>query len=450
MFPSLHIYYRLASTSCRRFHQIPRRYASLTSAIERGRRRANAAIDREWGGSTTQDQENHTGARKGGLSMRREHGAYPYRNWAETTAQEPADKRTNYINDRQERTQLPKSQGQTAIGKSRLAPGVPISIPYTTSASVFLYGRFSVLAALKAKRRKFYKLYVLKGDDTDTERIADVENVARSSRIWIEHVGPHWAGVLNKMAEGRPHNGVVLEASPLPKLPVRALKTVTKMSDPIAVHLDNMSEEDFEVTGGGSLIPRKNSARHYPLVLLLDRVLDPGNLGAIIRSAYFLGVDAVVMSRSGSAPTSAVTVKASAGAAEAMPLLTANAPLDFVKKSKSEGWQVFAAVSPSSYTGRQRLEKFVRPENALQLGPCLLVIGGEGEGIARALMKEITGYVGIPQVSRDDGLDVVESLNVSVATAMMVQQFLSSRGSIQNAVHQSSTKDDVKPHDAVF
>ena len=243
------------------------------------------------------------------------------------------------------------------------------------------------------------------------------------------------------MAEGRPHNGYVLEASPLPRLPIRALEKVESVSDHIRVRLDNMSEEEREIAGGSSIVPRKVRADRYPFVLLLDRVLDPGNLGSIIRSAYFLGVDALALSRSGTAPISAVTIKASAGAAEAMPILTANAPLDFLKKSRVSGWQIFAAVSPSSESGQLRKDRYVSSRNALANGPCILVIGGEGEGIARSIMREISGYVGISQVTRDDGLEIVESLNVSVATALMIRQFLDEQSRLSRATKSVQIED---------
>ena len=399
------------------------RHASLTSAIEHGKRKSNAAIDRGY----DRDIE---GSRVG-----------------ERKEVELGQKFQKHVLEAGDIT----SKGPREVPRSRFRIGNdkphssrrPMSIPYTTPASQFLYGRFAVIAALKARRRKLYKLYILQGEGTK-DRTEDVERLARTRRLRVQYVDSDWENTLSKMSEGRPHNGVVLEASPLPRLPIRALEESKSASDHIRVRLDSMSEEEREIAGGSSVVPRKVLTDRYPFVLLLDRILDPGNLGAIIRSAYFLGVDALIMSRSGSAPISAVTVKASAGAAEALPLLTANAPVDFLKKSKESGWQIFAAVSPSSESGHMRKEKFVQPGSALANGPCVLVIGGEGEGIARSIMRETSGYVGIPQVHRDDGLDIVESLNVSVATALMVQQFVhSSMGTSESAdSHNMDTKLD--------
>ncbi|KKY25073.1 putative rna family [Phaeomoniella chlamydospora] len=257
------------------------------------------------------------------------------------------------------------------------------------------------------------------------DRMQEIERLARPAKVRLQYVGLEWAGILNKMAQGRPHNGIVLEASPLPKVAVRALGEVHNMEDPINVKLAHMSEEERAVTGESSVLPREVRANRYPFVLLLDRVLDPGNLGGIARSAYFLGVDAVVVTRSGSAPTSAVTIKASAGALETMALLTAGNPVEFIKKSKVHGWKVFAGVSPSSHSMRHKSDKdFISPASALASRPCILVVGGEGEGVSWQILQHIDGHVGIAQAPRNDGLNIVESLNVSVATALMAQQFL--------------------------
>ena len=378
-----------------------KRHASLTSAVERGKRRSNSAADRSFDSS-------------GGRNDQRPSIDRPL---SANADREPRASRHGELLGES------KSRPQREIIRQS-ASHTPISIPYTTPASQFLYGTFAIQAALKARRRKFYKLYVLQGDDAQLDRAAEIESLARSARVRVQQVGQDWARILNKMAEGRPHNGYVLEASPLPRLPIRALEELESVSDPIRVRLDNVSEEEREIAGESSIVPRKVRAERYPLVLLLDRILDPGNLGGIIRSAYFLGVDALALTRSGTAPMSAVTIKASAGAAEAMPILTANSPMDFLKKSRANGWQIFAAVSPSSESGQLRKDRFVSPWNSLADGPCILVIGGEGEGIARSIMREISGYVGVSQTYRDDGLDIVESLNVSVASALMIRQFL--------------------------
>lgn len=74
--------------------------------------------------------------------------------------------------------------------------------------------------------------------------------------------------------------------------------------------------------------------------------LDPGNLGAIIRSGYFLGVDALALVSQTCAPLSNVALKASAGAAEAMPILSVDDAVEFLRKSKGNGWQVYAGVAP--------------------------------------------------------------------------------------------------------
>ena len=122
------------------------------------------------------------------------------------------------------------------------------------------------------------------------------------------------------MSEQRPHNGYVLEASPVPKLPVTELEKVEGSAERFDVQLGHQSAEElainstFNIHGSLATLQIVGRTQRYPFILMLDRIRDPGNLGSIIRSAYFLGVDAVVMIEHGTAPIGPVALKSSASA----------------------------------------------------------------------------------------------------------------------------------------
>jgi hypothetical protein len=84
----------------------------------------------------------------------------------------------------------------------------PVSIPYTTAASEFLYGYNPVCAALKAQRRKLYKIYLhprVASRDGDAE-VASIRRLAEKAKVEIVDVNDGWLKVMDKMSDDRPHN----------------------------------------------------------------------------------------------------------------------------------------------------------------------------------------------------------------------------------------------------
>lgn len=193
------------------------------------------------------------------------------------------------------------------------------------------------------------------------------------------------------------------------------------------------------INGNISQIPFESTVSRYPLVILLDEIVstskssciyftyfsqvDQGNLGGILRSAYFLGADAVVLS-SHMAAMNAVTLKAASGAAEGIRLFSLHNTTGFLATSKQNGWKVFASVAPPA--GKSINEsKHLEADNLgspLQHGPCILLMGGEGEGLRRDLIMKADHTISITgQRSRQSGVD---SLNVSVAAGILMDAFL--------------------------
>lgn len=302
----------------------------------------------------------------------------------------------------------------------------PVSIPYATAASQFLYGTSAVEAALKAGRRKMYKLYIYKGKGRSTraaEKDRLLGDLARNQGIRVEYLEEASLPMLNKMSESRPHNGHVLEASPLPQLPTTALEGFSETQDRPGFKLavGHQSYEEAQINGTSGFV-RTEAGSRKPLVMVVDQVLDPGNLGAILRTASFMGVTAVAVSKKGSAPVTPVVLKSSAGAAEALTMLSVDSVEDFLRNSKDNGWKVYAACPPKSDSMRPQIDTIdLEKDDPLLKDPCILLVGSEGEGLPRALRRAANVEISIPNLS---GSDVVDSLNVSVATGLLCSAFL--------------------------
>ncbi|KAJ5662359.1 uncharacterized protein N7477_009975 [Penicillium maclennaniae] len=304
---------------------------------------------------------------------------------------------------------------------------VPESIPYTSPASEFIYGTGAVEAALRSSRRQLYKLYLYQaaGEELSPTKVI-LRKLALSSNIEVKMAFAGRDRLLDKMSAGRPHNGCVLEASPLPKLPIRGFHPVQAMTDShFRVELAPQTREEAAVNGTDDRIsilhppisPSGEQRYRYPVCLLLDGVVDPGNLGAIIRSAYYLGIDTVVFAGRNSAPLSPVTIKASAGAAENMSLLQVKNEIDFIQRSQNNGWKFYAADAPG-------------PVPPIWTAYHVIMMGSEGSGLSSHIKSHADAIVSIPGARHSAHLGVesdparIDSLNVSVAAALLMETFL--------------------------
>ncbi|KAJ5082805.1 RNA methyltransferase TrmH family [Penicillium argentinense] len=386
--------------------------------------------------------------------------------------QKHAQLRTKRIQDGNMREMVPpgKARSSSKSRAHRVTEGmpqrvkenvkVPDSIPYTTPASEFIYGTGAVEAALRCSRRQLYKLYLYQvaGEDLSPSKVA-LRKLALSKNIEIKLAFAGWDRLLDKMCSGRPHNGCVLEASPLPKLPVRGFCPVPSATeDHFRVELAPQSREEAAVNGTSDLVPiiRSSSmpgqaAERYPVSLLVDGVVDPGNMGAIIRSAYYLGVDAIVFAGKNSAPLSPVTIKASAGAAENMTLLHVTNEVDFIQRSKANGWRFYAADAPgpgATYLYRQS-NTSDSGVGALPTShsPSVLMMGSEASGLSGHIKSHADAIVSIPGARHSIELGVasdparIDSLNVSVAAALLMEMFLRTPLAVSEMVKKGKGKE---------
>ena len=299
--------------------------------------------------------------------------------------------RQPYESDRRQPAREQRSSWQQERADGAERPVTTTSILQDNWKGDAVYGVSPVLAALKFSRRTLYSLHIHEGlkpaKKKDQTAVAKAVQAARAAGADVCSTSKH---DLNIISGNRPHQGLVLDCSPLSFVPIDRL-------------------EDANQSPGDLTKP--------PLWLVLDEVMDPQNFGAALRSAYFLGASGVLTCHRNSAPLSPVVSKASAGAMEAMSVHSAQNLPRTLAAAAAAGWQVIGATSDP--TSVNCLDVSVRQ-------PTLLVLGNEGVGlrttvrnVCQTLLSIDTGHVTDP--------DSVDSLNVSVATGILLHQLLTAR-----------------------
>lgn len=147
------------------------------------------------------------------------------------------------------------------------------------------------------------------------------------------------------------------------------------------------------------------------LVILVEDVQDPRNLGALLRVAEGAGVGKVLVRDRGSAPLSSTAVKASAGAAGWLPVERVTNAADTIRRHKEAGFWVYGAAAGGA-----------APWETDLTGKVLLVFGGEEKGMRRLTRELCDGLVGLPMRGR------VESLNLATAAAAVLYDAVRQRG----------------------
>ncbi len=141
-----------------------------------------------------------------------------------------------------------------------------------------------------------------------------------------------------------------------------------------------------------------------PLLIVLDQVQDPRNLGAVCRSAEVAGAAGVVIPERRSAEVTAVACKASAGAVEHLQIARVRNLADWLGEAKGAGFWIWGADADAPQA----------PWDTDLAGPTVLVLGGEGKGIRPRVASACDGLIALPQRGQ------IESLNVSAAAAALL------------------------------
>jgi len=157
------------------------------------------------------------------------------------------------------------------------------------------------------------------------------------------------------------------------------------------------------------------SRSKFPFLLVLDRIQDPQNFGAILRSAAFFGVDGVIISKEQQAPVNETAIKASAGGAFHLKIARETNLHQTIRSLKEAGyWIATSAVkSPLSIS-----------EMDVQI-PLAVIVGNEGSGVKRILREKSDLTFSIPQLGK------IDSLNVSVATGIICYEISRLRAETQ-------------------
>jgi 23S rRNA (guanosine2251-2'-O)-methyltransferase len=148
-----------------------------------------------------------------------------------------------------------------------------------------------------------------------------------------------------------------------------------------------------------------------PLLVALDQVQDPRNLGAICRSAEFAGAAGVIVPERRAATVTAVVCKTSAGAVEHLPVAHVRNLADWLAAAKDAGFWIWGADADAD----------APPWSTDLTGPTVLVLGGEGKGLRPRVAASCDGLIALPRRGQ------IESLNVSAACSVLLFEALRQR-----------------------
>jgi 23S rRNA (guanosine2251-2'-O)-methyltransferase len=223
-------------------------------------------------------------------------------------------------------------------------------------------GVHPVREALRA-RRPLDKVLIAKG--TGGPRIQEIVDLCRDSSVPVRFEARE---MLDRVSKGIPHQGVVAFG---------------------AVH---------------GFVELSEVAADAKLLVLLDGVEDPHNLGAVIRTAHAAGANAVIVPERRAAPLTETVERAAAGALEYLPVARVTNVTQALEKLKQQGYWIYGLDERGT-------EQYDRVQYAQ---PTVIVLGGEGKGIHQGVQKHCDVLVKIPMSGQ------VSSLNVSVAAGVVL------------------------------
>ena len=239
----------------------------------------------------------------------------------------------------------------------------------------YIYGINSVAEALKARGRAFAWVGVAK--ERHDLRLQRIVEECRRQGVQVRFVG---RAELDRMAGNNGHQGVVA---------VTSAKQYNDLDDVLAVKRGQFS-----------------------LVVVLDGVEDPHNLGAILRTADAAGANGVVIPERRAAGVTGTVAKASAGASEHMPIAKVTNISRTLEELKEKGlWIV----------GLDERGKQIYDSVDYNMD-CAVVLGAEGKGLHDLVAKRCDFLVSIPMLGK------VPSLNVSVAAGVVLYEIVRQRG----------------------
>ena len=239
-----------------------------------------------------------------------------------------------------------------------------------------IYGIHAVQAVLANAPERLIEVYALKG--REDKRLQPLLNELYNVGVSVQFLNRQ---TLDKKADGEVHQGIIARIQPAKELNENDL-------DQILQHQQN------------------------PLLLVLDGITDPHNLGACLRTADAAGVCAVIMPRDKSAQLTSIARKVACGAAENVPLIRVTNLARTLRLLQQEYnvWVVGTAGEVTESLYQTKLS-----------GALALVMGAEGEGMRRLTREHCDQLISIPMAGS------VSSLNVSVATGVCLFEIVRQR-----------------------
>jgi 23S rRNA (guanosine2251-2'-O)-methyltransferase len=247
-------------------------------------------------------------------------------------------------------------------------------------------GVHAVYEALTAERQPIERIHIAR--ETQSGKIREILELARELGVPVrkeERV------VLDRLARGEVHQGIVAISG-------------------------EIGYADFEVL----------FKTDKPLIVVLDEVEDPHNLGAVIRTAEACGASGIVVPERHSAPLSATVMKASAGASAHIPVVRVKNLSNAIDEMKERGvWVVGVDTA-----GTQEWTNFD------YRGAIALVLGGEHRGLRRLVREHCDALVRLPMLGK------IASLNISVAAGVVLYEVVRQRRQQLNSRSNRGTDDD--------
>ncbi|MGR3741341.1 23S rRNA (guanosine(2251)-2'-O)-methyltransferase RlmB [Companilactobacillus sp. DQM5] len=242
----------------------------------------------------------------------------------------------------------------------------------------FIFGIHAVLEVLKSNdaSSRINKIFMQK--DLRSEQLSRIFKTAKENKLVIQEVPKN---KLDNLSDNGNHQGVIASISAY---------QYAELEDIYAI-ADSKKEDLF--------------------ILILDSIVDPHNLGSILRTADAIGVHGIIIPKHRSSGLTSVVAKTSTGAIEHVPVVRVTNIVNTIKKLKEEKnvWFFGTDMSGIDYT----------KWNAK--GNIGLVIGNEGRGISPVVKKQMDQTISIPMVGH------VQSLNASVAAGVLMYQAFNSR-----------------------
>ena len=242
-----------------------------------------------------------------------------------------------------------------------------------------IYGINPVLEALRGSRRAFELFIAGAGSDRRFEKLLVL---AKDKAVPLRQ---REKGDLSRLCGTEHHQGVALRV------------------------------EAFAYAGIEDILGKRRSSGEDGLIVVLDGVQDPHNLGAIIRSAACAGAHGVIIPKDRAVGVTATVEKTSAGAVETIPVAQVANIAQTLEELKKEGYWIYGAVGGTSSS---LYDQDFR-------GNVVVVIGGEGEGIRSLVQKKCDHLISIPIKGG------VNSLNASVAGGVLLFEIVRQRNITQ-------------------